>query len=171
LDRFPGMREVAQVGAVIGRSFDYRLLVEVAGYVEDDLLAALAMLENSGLLIRRGDPSEASYSFKHGLIQDTAYSSLLRAKRQKYHCQIAETLLRLSPNIAETDPALLAHHYAEGGVLASAIRYLQVAAERAVEASANAEAISNFVQALELLEREPESPERVRQEINIRLRL
>ncbi len=171
LDRLPDIRDVAQLGAVIGRSFDYKLLAAVAGQNDEKLTTALEKLEKTGLLVRRGHPPDSSYSFRHALIQDVAYGSLLRGKRQDYHRRIAEALERLSPGIGETDPALLAHHYAQGGVPASAIHYFRRAGERAVETGGNAEAADNFSKALTILERVPESPERACEEIDIRLGL
>jgi len=171
LDRFPDIRDVAQLGAVIGRSFDYKLFAAVADRDDEKLTTALANLEKAGLLIRRGNPPDSSYTFKHALIQDVAYGSMLRAKRQDYHRRVAEVLERLSPGIVETDPALLAHHYAQGGESASAIRYLRRAGKRAAETAANAEAADNFAKALTFLQCVPEGPEQAREEIDIRLGL
>jgi class 3 adenylate cyclase/predicted ATPase len=171
LDRLPDVRDVAQLGAVIGRSFDYKLFNAVAGEDDKTLTPTLVKLEEAGILIRRGNPPDSSYSFRHALIQDVAYGSLLRGKRRGYHRRIAAALERLSPGVAETDPALLAHHYAQGGEPALAVRYLRRAGERAVAAAANAEAADNFAKALTLLEDVPESPKRANEEIAIRLSL
>jgi class 3 adenylate cyclase/tetratricopeptide (TPR) repeat protein len=171
LDRLPGTRQVAQLGAAIGRSFDYRLLSAAAGGDDTTLTGALAQLEEAGLLLRRGNPPDSSYSFKHVLIQDAAYGSLLRTTREDYHRRIAAAMERQSTDLAKMDAALLAHHYAEGGMMGPAIRYLRQAGETAIEASALTEAIENFAKGLALLEHLPESPERAREEIAIRLAL
>jgi predicted ATPase len=171
LDRLPEVRDVAQLGAVIGRCFDYKLLAAVVGRDEERLTADLVNLEKTGVLIRRGVPPDSNYTFAHALIQDAAYGSLLRARRQDYHRRVAEALEKLLPGTVEADPALLAHHYTQAGVPDSAIRYLRQAGTHAVEAGANAEAVDNFAKALDLLARVPESRERAREEIDICLGL
>jgi class 3 adenylate cyclase/tetratricopeptide (TPR) repeat protein len=169
LDRLPEAREVAQLAAVIGRTFDYRLLAAVDDRSAEALTAALARLETAGLLIRQGSPPEASYTFKHALIQDAAYGALLRATRLKHHRRVAEVLER--GGVADTDPALLAHHYAEGGLPGQAIPWLCLAGERSVAASAYSEAIDNLEKALKLLMQLPPSSERDGREIAVRLAL
>ena len=171
LDRLAEGREVAQIGATIGRSFDYKLLSAMAGRGEETLHAGLAQLEQADLLVRHGKPPDSSYSFKHALVQDAAYGSLLRTTRQEYHRRIATALEGLSANLVTVDPQLLAHHYAEGGMPEPAIRYLRLAGARAVETSAYAEVVSTLAKALELLGRLPESRERAREEITLRLAL
>ena len=171
LDRLSGAREVAQLAAAIGHSPDYRLLSAVAHCDEATLGQSLTQLEEAGLLARRGTPPDSSYSFKHALIQEAAYRSMLRATRQDYHRRIAAALEQRSPGLARTDAALLAHHYAEGGMMEPAIRCFRQAGETAVGASAYAEAVGNFARGLALLEQLPESPERAREEIAIRLAL
>ena len=171
LDRVPGIREVAQLGAAIGRTFDFKLLSAVANRDADALTGALSQLELAGLLIRHGSPPNSSYSFKHALIQEAAYGSLLRAIRQDYHSRIASALERRSADLSESDPVLLAYHYAEADALEPAIRNLRQAGENAVENSAYTEAIENFAKGLALLARLPDSIERTRQEIAIRLAL
>jgi class 3 adenylate cyclase/energy-coupling factor transporter ATP-binding protein EcfA2 len=110
-DRSPAVREVAQIGAAIGREFAYGLLAHVASLSSVELNGALDDLADSELIFARGTPPDARYTFKHALIQDTAYGSMLRTKRQDTHRRIAEMLLMLHPEIAETGPELLAHHY------------------------------------------------------------
>jgi predicted ATPase len=131
----------------------------------------MAQLEEASLLLRRGTPPDSSYSFKHVLIQEAAYGSLLRTTREEYHRRIAAAMERQSANLAKMDAALLAHHYAAGGMMGPAIRHLQRAGETAVEASAFTEAIDNFAKGLALLEHLPESPEREREELTIRIAL
>ena len=116
-------------------------------------------------------PHRTKLSFKHALIQEAAYGTLLRVTRQDYHRRVAAALERQSANLAKTDAALLAHHYAEGGMLEPAIRYFRQAGDTAVEASALTEAIDNFAKGLALLEHLPEGPERAREEITIQLAL
>ncbi len=171
LDRLPGTREVAQLGAVLGRSFDFKLLAAVSEADEHVLGSALGQLENAGLLIRRGRPPHASYSFKHALIQEAAYGSLLRSVRRDYHRRIAAALEQLAAYKTSIVPELLAHHFVEGGAPESAIRYLREAGQNAVEASAYSEAIGNFGKALQLLESLPRNAERAREEIALRLAL
>jgi hypothetical protein len=171
LDRLAEGRKVAQVGAAIGRSFDYRLLAAVAGHGEETLRAALARLERAGLLVRRGEPPDSSYSFKHALIQDAAYGTLLRSARQDYHRRIAVALERLSPDLAATDPGFLAHHYTEAGMPEPAVRHLRRAGVRAVETAAYAEAVDSLTRALALLADLPDGTERAREEIAILLEL
>jgi hypothetical protein len=171
LDRLSGARDLAQLGATIGRSFEYRLLSAVANRADNALTGALAQLEDAGLLFRRGSPPDASYSFKHALIQEAAYGSLLRATRQEYHRRIAAAMERQRTGFGKTDAALLAHHYAEGGMIELAIQNLRVAGEAAVRTSANSEAIDNYSKALELLQALPEGQERSREEISLRLAL
>lgn len=171
LDRLPEARDVAQLGAVIGRSFDFKLLAAVSEASEHRLTSALGQLEEAGLLIRRGYPPQASYSFKHALIQEAAYRSLLRSARRDYHQSIAAALEQLAADKASVAPELLAHHLLEGGAPEQAIRYLRRAGENAVEASAYSEAISNLGKALQLLASLPESAERAREEIAIQLAL
>jgi class 3 adenylate cyclase/predicted ATPase len=171
LDRRPGTRQVAQLGAAIGRSFDYRLLSAVAGGDDTALTGALAQLEEASLLLRRGTPPDSSYSFRHVLIQQAAYGSLLRATREDYHRRIAAAMERQSADFGKMDTALLAHQYAEGGMMGTAVRYLRQAGETAVAASAFTEAIDNFAKGLALLEHLPESPEREHEELAIRIAL
>jgi class 3 adenylate cyclase/predicted ATPase len=171
LDRLPRAREIAQMAASIGPSLTYRLLSAVAECDQKTLRASLLQLEEAGLLLRHGLPPVASYSFKHALIQETAYRSMLRATRQRYHRRIAGALEHQSPGRTRMDAALLAHHYAEGDLIEPAIRCFRRAGETAIEASAFAEAIDNFSRSLALLERMPDSPERAREEIAVRLAL
>lgn len=136
LDHLGSAREVARIGAVIGREFDYDLLRAVAGISEGDLTAALDRLCDSGLVLRRGQPPTAKFLFKHVLVQDTAYSSLLRADRRNLHRRIAEALEAQFSETAESQPELLAHHFAEAAMGESAVRYLLRAGQQALGLSA-----------------------------------
>jgi class 3 adenylate cyclase/predicted ATPase len=171
LDRFAPVKEVAQIGAVFGREFSYQLLAAVIDIPAAQLDQALGQLVASELVFQRGTPPEAMYSFKHALVQDTAYQSLLRSKRHQLHAKIARMMEERFPEIAEARPELLAHHFTEAGLASQAIVYRQRAGERDLERSAYAEAISQLKQGLELLEALPDRPDRVRQELSLRLAL
>jgi class 3 adenylate cyclase len=117
LDRLSSVRRVAQIGAAIGREFSYELLRAVSRLPENELQAALGQLVASGLVFHRGIPPDAVYAFKHALVQDTAHGSLLRSSRRQLHAQIAEALKTSSPELMESQPELLAQHYAEAGLV------------------------------------------------------
>ena len=136
LERLAPVREVAQLAAVIGREFSYALIAAAAPMSEDRVTAALDQLVTSGLVFQRGTPPEAIYSFKHALVCDAAYQSLLRSKRQHLHTRIVDVLESRFPSVAESSPELLAHHLSEAGQAARAIAYLQRASRRALSRSA-----------------------------------
>jgi predicted ATPase len=123
LDRLASVRLVAQTGAAIGREFSYGLLRVVSRFPEDELQTALARLVASELVFQRGTPPEAVYSFKHALVQDAAHGSLLRGARQQLHAQIAEALETHFPELTESQPELLAQHYAEAGLADKSVEY------------------------------------------------
>ena len=153
LDRLgPAAREVAQIGAVIGRDFSYGLLAPIAGRGDSDLADALDRLTASGLVFRRGAPPEATFLFKHALVRDTAYASLPRRRRQELHAQIAGLLETGFPDIIEAQPELLAQHFAAAGLTEQAVAYWQRAGERAVARSANIEAAAHFGRGIAILE-------------------
>ena len=116
LDRLGPAREVAQIGAVIGRDFSYALLRAVAGIDDTPLQAALDRLADADVLLVQGLPPDADYRFKHALIQDAAYENLLKSRRQQLHRRIAQTLIERFQEVAEAEPALIAHHYMEAGL-------------------------------------------------------
>src|SRR5262249_58608405 len=122
----------ARLGAVLGWEFAYELVAAVAHLCEEALQDALDQLVHAGLLFRRGTPPEARYRFKHALVQDAPYESLLRSTRRQYHQQIVQVLEATSPETCETHPELVAHHYTEAGLHAQAIPYLQRAGPRAI---------------------------------------
>ncbi len=167
LDRLAPVREVAQVAATLGREFSYELLQGVSPLDETSLQQALAKLVEAELVYQRGVPPQARYIFKHALIQDAAYQSLLKSKRQQYHNLIAQVLEGQFPETRETQPELLAHHYTEAGLSAQAIPYWQRAGQRAVQRSANVEAITHLTKGLELLKTLPDTPERTQQELSL----
>jgi Double zinc ribbon/Adenylate and Guanylate cyclase catalytic domain len=171
LDRLYLVREIAQLGATIGREFSYELLQVVSPLDEATLQQGLKQLVEAELVYQRGLVPQAHYLFKHALIQDTAYQSLLKSTRQQYHCQIAQVLERRFPETTETQPELLAHHYTEAGLIEQAILYWQRAGERATQRSAYIEAIAHLTRGLEVLKTLPDIPERVRQELTLQLAL
>jgi class 3 adenylate cyclase/predicted ATPase len=165
LDRLASVRQVAQIGAAIGREFSYALLRAVSRVPEDELQAALTRLVASELVFQRGAPPDAVYAFKHALVQDVAHSSLLRSSRQQLHAQIAEALEAHSPEMMENQPELLAQHYAEAGLVEKAIAYWGKAGRRSAARSAMAEAAAQFQKGLKELALLPDTPERQRQEL------
>jgi class 3 adenylate cyclase/predicted ATPase len=157
LDRLAAVKEIAQVAAVIGREFSYGLLAKVVPTSEEFLQAGLTQLTSAELVFGRGEPPDSTYIFKHALVQDAAYSSLLRSKRQQLHNTIAEALEEHFPDLVETQPELIAHHLAQAGAVRPAIDYLRKAGKRAIERSANTEAIVHLQRGLELLRSLPDS--------------
>jgi predicted ATPase len=143
----------------------------VAPLGEATLQQALAQLVEAELLYHRGLPPQATYVFKHALIQDAAYQSLLKSTRQQYHQRIAQVLEQQFLETVETQPELLAHHYTEAGLVAQAIPYWQRAGQRAIERSANLEAISHLAKGLELLKTLPDTPEHRLQELDVQTTL
>ena len=148
LDRLGAAREVAQIGAAIGREFSHALLAAVAGKPEAELAAALDRLLAAGLLFRQGVPPHATYLFKHALVQDAAYGTLLREPRRALHARIAETLESQFTEIADNQPELLARHCTEAGLIEKAASLWGKAGQRSLEQSALAEAEGHFVRAI-----------------------
>jgi predicted ATPase/class 3 adenylate cyclase/DNA-binding winged helix-turn-helix (wHTH) protein len=171
LDRLGTAKSVAQLGAVLGRRVPYALLRAVAQQDDVSLQRELRRLVEAELLYQYGIPPRATYVFKHALIQEAAYQSLMRNTRQYYHQNVAQALVAQFPEAVETQPELLAHHYTEAGLAAQAVPYWQRAGERAGERSANVEAVSHLTQGLEVLKTLPDTPERARQELGLQLAL
>jgi class 3 adenylate cyclase/predicted ATPase len=165
LDRLGPSREVAQIGSVIGRGFSYRLLRALAGMDDAPLQAALERLAEADILLVEGLPPESDYRFKHSLIQDAAYENLLKNRRQVLHRRVAELFVSNFTDMVETSPELVAHHYSEAGLPAQAVTYWHRAGERAVQRSANLEAIGHLMTGLAQLARLPETQERAKQEL------
>ena len=165
LDRLASVRLVAQIGAAIGRQFPYVLLRAVSDLPEDELRASLARLVGSELVFQRGTPPEAVYTFKHALVQDAAHGSLLRSTRQQLHAQIAEALEADSPELMDTQPELLAQHYAEAGLAEKSAGFWERAGHRSAARSAMAEAAAQFHKGLDQLALLPHNPERHGQEL------
>jgi class 3 adenylate cyclase/predicted ATPase len=167
LDRLAPVKEVAQIGAAIGREFGHGLLAAVSRMPDDQLNVALNQLVASELIFRRGTSREATYSFKHALVQEAAYQSLLRTRRQQLHAVIATAIVEKFPEIVENQPEIVARHYTEAKLTADAIHYWVKAGYRAKARFANVEAVSHLNKALQLLMLQPESPERDQQELEI----
>ncbi len=155
LDRLGPAKQVAQIGAVIGREFDHALLAAVSPIAGPELEEALGRLVDSELVFRRGLPPEATYMFKHALVQDAAYDSLLKSRRRKIHADIAAALRRLFPALEANQPELLAHHYSQAGLAELAVDYWERAGNRALQRSANVEALRHYRAALALLDALP----------------
>ena len=159
LDRLATVKGLAQLGATLGREFSYELLQAVSPWDEGTLRHGLQQLVEAEFLYQQGLPPQATYLFKHALIQDTAYQSLLRSTRQQYHQQIARVLEAQFPVSVETQPELLAQHYTAAGCAEQAVPYWYRAGQHASDRSANLEAISHFTTGIELLKTLPETPE------------
>jgi predicted ATPase len=171
LDRLGPAKEIAQLGATLGREFSYDLLQAVSPLDEERLQQGLKQLVAAELVYQRGLVPQAYYLFKHALIQDTAYQSLLKSTRQQYHTKIAQVLDKRFPETKEAQPELLAHHYTEAGLKEQATVYWQRAGQRAVARSANREAISHLTRGLELLKTLPDTSERAQHELTLQLAL
>jgi DNA-binding response OmpR family regulator/class 3 adenylate cyclase/predicted ATPase len=171
LDRLGPAKEIAQIAAAIGRDFSYRLLAAVAPVSGPQLHADLTQLSASKLIVARGDPPDSTYVFKHALVQDAAYATLIRSKRQQLHSRIANALEEGFPESVENRPELIAHHLARAGLTERAIDYLRKAGQRTIERSANVEAIGHLTCALELLQSHPEYPQRTRTTLELEVLL
>jgi class 3 adenylate cyclase/predicted ATPase len=171
LDRAAPSRRVAQIAAVIGREFSDDLLSAAARIDEEDMQSALSLLEQADIIYRVGISPFVRFAFKHVLLRDAIYDSLLKSKRQQIHADIAAILVHDFPKLVENQPEVLALHYQEASNHQMAIRYWFESGQRAVAHSANVEAIANFRKALQLLNALPETPERIKQEIDIQLAL
>ncbi len=171
LDRLANAKEIAQLGAALGREFAYELIRAVSPVDDAGLRQALARLVDAGLLYQRGLPPQSRYVFKHALIQDAAYESLLKTTRQQYHRQIARVLEAQRDDATSTPPELLAHHYTEAGLLEQALPHWQSAGEQAVQRSANVEAISHLSRGLDVLRALPGTAEHTRRELALQVAL
>jgi class 3 adenylate cyclase/predicted ATPase len=171
LDRLGAAKSAAQVAAVLGREFSYDLLRAVAAVPDNALRDGIERLLEAELVHRTSAPPRETYAFKHALVQDAAYQSLLRTTRQRYHRRTAEVLVESFPEIVETEPELVAHHLSEAGVPKPAIAYWQRAGQRAVERSANAEALGHLTRALELARGAPATVDMLRKELELQTTL
>ncbi len=169
LDRLPVARQVAQIGAVIGREFPYNLLVATAGLSEAQLTKGLDELTAAGLVFRRGLQHEAVYTFKHALVQETAYQSLLKTRRQHIHRQIAETVRDQFPEQADAEPEIVAHHLTLAGLPAQAVEWWGKAGELALRRPAYAEALAHLEQALRLADGSGEGSDQKRSRLRLQI--
>ena len=171
LDRLGAAKEVAQIGAAIGREFTHALLAAVVHKPEQELGPALDRIVRAGLLFRQGVPPHATYLFKHALVQDAAYGTLLREPRRALHARIAETLEKDFPDIAENQPEILARHCTEAGLVEKAAGLWGKAGERSLERSALVEAVAQFTQGLDLITTLPATPVLRREQIKLQVAL
>ncbi len=171
LDRLGPAKRVAQIAATIGREFSYALLAAVAGLDEPALERVLDELVHGEFILRKGIGRRARFLFKHALIQDAAYGSLLKSKRREYHGRIAEALEQHFPELRESQPELLALHFREAGLSEPAVRYGIAAGRAAARRSANTEAEYYFEGALESLAETPPGTERDRRELGLQMAL
>jgi class 3 adenylate cyclase/tetratricopeptide (TPR) repeat protein len=171
LDRAPRLREVAQLGSVLGREFAYDMISALAGIEQEMLQSGLGQLVADELLYQRGRPPRSRYLFKHALLQDAAYQSLLKRTRQQYHERAAKLLEDRFPEVASTQPELVAHHYTEANCPAQAIAYWHKAGAAAARQSANVEAIEQFERGLLLVEALTDMRERAERELDLQMAL
>ncbi len=171
LDRIPEVKEIAQIAACIGRTFDFSLLGAIAARPEAELVLALDKLAAAELIFRRGTPPTATYIFKHALVQDAAYQSLLRSRRQRLHAQIAHALESRFPQSVDNEPEVLAQHYAAAALMEQAVECWQKAGKRAIEHSAYEEALAHLTRGLEALGTLPDTEQRARRELDLQIAL
>lgn len=171
LDRLASVKDVAQIGATIGREFNYPLIAAVSGLPDHELQNALGQLVRAELIFQRGSPPDARYQFKHALVQDAAQVSLVRSRRQQLHARIAQILQERFPETEATEPEVLAHHYTEAGLPLQALPLWRLAGQRAVERSANHEAIGHLNKALGLIKDLPGSLDCSQEELDLLLLL
>jgi class 3 adenylate cyclase/tetratricopeptide (TPR) repeat protein len=171
LDRLAPVREVAQLGAAIGRQFSHELISALALMPQQRLDDALSQLVGAELIFQSGTPPDAVYTFKHALVQDAAYSTLLRSRRQQLHAHIAATLERQFPEIVATQPQLMAQHCAEAGLADKAVGYSLKAGHQAVARSALAEAAAQLRKGLKLIAAIADSRSQLQYELDLQMAL
>lgn len=167
LDRLSDAKPMAQLGAAVGREFSYEMVEAIPGPHRRNLPDALGRLVDAGILFQKGAPPHATYVFKHALIQDTAYSSLLKSSRSDYHKLIAEAIENHYPEMTETQPEVLAHHYSHAGAAEKGIGYWLKAGMRALQRSANVESIAHLERGLEMIEALPDPATRLATELQL----
>ena len=170
LDRLGRWKEVAQIGALIGPRFSFKMLTALVPR-EEEVAVALQHLLAVGLIRSDGSPPDAVYTFRHALLQDVAVASLLRSRRESLHIRIALTLESEFPQIALAEPELIAWHYSSAGLVEPAVDWLLSAAKREMQRSGNIEAIDHLRKGLELLNTLPDNPERDRRELDLQTHL
>src|SRR5262249_1899508 len=156
------VREIAQIGAVVGRQFSYELLMAIAGLPKDRLDAALSQLVSSELAFCPGEIPQSAFTFKQPLVRDAAYESLLKTRPVQLHAPIADTFERRFPEIVEAQPETLAHHLTEASLFDRARDYWLAAGKKAAMRSANLEAIAHLQRGLATFPRVPNSPDKIR---------
>ncbi|WP_316190586.1 adenylate/guanylate cyclase domain-containing protein [Bradyrhizobium sp. SZCCHNS2096] len=171
IDRTGPFKKIAQVGATIGREFSYKILNAVADATPDHIEAALDHLEEAGLIVCRGYPPEAAYTFKHVMIQNAAHASLLHSDRRKLHARIAQVLASQYPDKAEREPELLAYHLTESGQSEPAAGFWLKAGRQAAQTGANLEAIGHLRRGLGVVQGNPHMPRCDEMELELRLAL
>jgi predicted ATPase len=171
LDRLGSAKDVAQIGAAIGREFSHPLLAAVMAEPEAKLQSALDRLVTAGLLFRQGAPPHTTYLFKHALVQDAAYGTLLREPRRALHARIAEIIESQFAEIAESQPELLAHHFTQAGLTEPAVEWWGKAGQRSLERSALLEATAQFTRALDHIAALPGTPALRREELKLQVAL
>lgn len=172
LDRLPKAgQELAQIGSVIGRSFSHALIRRLSAMEDGVFHNAVLCLNEAEMLMAQGRPPNSNYQFKHALIQDAVYQSLPKKRRKEIHLDVAKVLNEMFPETAEVQPELLAHHYTEGGDFWQGLECWERAGRRAAERFANVEAINHFTQAIQMLSKVPEDPDRNRRELSLQLAL
>jgi predicted ATPase len=169
LDRLGSAKELAQIGATIGREFSHSLIAAMVGKPEKALQSDLNRLIAAGLLFRQGRPPHATYLFKHALVQDAAYGTLLREPRRTLHARVAEILENQFTEIAENQPELLARHCTEAGLIEKAAGYWGAAGQRSLHLSANVEAVTQLTRGLRQIATVPACPASRRDEINFQV--
>lgn len=167
LDRLPQVRELAQLGSVLGREFAYEMISGLADIADATLRKGLGQLVDAELLCQRGRPARARYIFKHALIHDAAYASLLRRARQQVQQQAAEPLVARFPGIADTKPEIVAHHFAEADLTDRAAEHFQKAGERSLRRSANEEAVANLGKGLQIIQAASDGIARDQEELSL----
>ncbi|WGS01772.1 AAA family ATPase [Bradyrhizobium sp. ISRA443] len=171
LDRLAPTSNVAQIAAALGRQFSHELISAVAGMPPAPLNETLQQLVNAELIFRRGTPPDAEYTFKHALVQDTAYGTMLRSTRHQVHGRIAAALEAQFPDICATQPAVLARHCTEAGLTDKAVSYWLKAGQQALARSATIEAATQLRKGLDALKGLQDTPERRKQELDLQLAL
>jgi hypothetical protein len=166
-----GAKDIAQIASVIGRQFYYALLEAIAGASDSDLRSALARLRESGLIFEARNNGESSYSFNHSLVQEAAYESLSRSRRQSLHKEIAHHLESQSNGASESEPTVIAHHYSRAGEAEKSFHYWMLAADRSGQRLAFAESVANLTAALAEAERVADPKQRTRLKLDAQLKL
>ncbi|MGI9319355.1 MAG: adenylate/guanylate cyclase domain-containing protein [bacterium] len=171
LEKLEPVKEVAQLAATLGRKFNHKVLAAATGLSEAELQRAIEQLLDAELIVKRGIAPEITYEFKHALVQETAYQTLLKSTRQRYHKRIAELLEKQFWDTVENRPELLAHHYTEAQIADQAVKHWLSAGQKAISRSANLEAIDHIEKGLEALALLPDDLDRTKRELELQIAL